>query len=138
MGIKDIIKKTIENLEFSYAPYSNFHVSAILETEEGKLYQGVNLENASYPVGICAERSAFASALSKGERNFKRLVLVGAKKGESPEIISPCGMCRQFMREFCEDDFELVFAKSPDEYKVYTFKDILPLSFSKEDLDEHN
>jgi len=137
MEIKDLIQETIDNLANSYAPYSSFKVSALLETEEGKFYPGVNIENASYSPTNCAERTAFFTAVGQGERKFKRIFIVGGKDGIVEDYTAPCGVCRQVMMEFCNpDSFEIILAKSPEDYRVYKLKDLLPLGFGPSDLCE--
>lgn len=121
------IKEAIEAKKRAYAPYSGFHVGAALLCENGKVFAGCNIENSSYPVTLCAERSAIASAISSGEIKFRAIVISG-----DTDYCAPCGMCRQMMDEFVTDDFEIVLAKNEDEYKVYKMKDILPLSFKFE------
>ena len=125
------LKKLINN---SYSPYSKFRVGAILVTKDGNEFNGVNVENASYGASICAERSAFAQALSVGERNFKMLAIVGGKRGEYPlkNYCSPCGMCRQFISEFCDEDFKIILAKSVDDYKIFRLSELLPYSFHEQ------
>lgn len=112
----------------SYAPYSGFSVGAAVLCGSKKIYTGVNVENASYPVGLCAERSAFAAAVSAGEREFLAVAIAGGRKKEiSPA--SPCGMCRQFMRELCPDDMTVIVVTAPQKYKLYTLQELLPESF---------
>lgn len=119
----------------AYAPYSHFTVGAALLGKDGKIYTGCNIENAAYPVGICAERTAFSKAISERCRAFEALAVVGAPEDkEGSDICAPCGMCRQFIREFCGDDFPVVLARiSGDgditERRVYRFGDLLPESF---------
>ena len=115
--------------ENAYAPYSGFYVGAALLTEEGTIYSGANVENASYPVGICAERSAFSAAVSAGERRFAAIAIVGGKKDKKTDFCFPCGMCRQFMAEFCKEDFQIILANSSDNYKLYNMGMLLPKTF---------
>ncbi len=130
------IEKAISNISNSYAPYSDFYVSAVLVTKSGKVYLGNNIENASYSLTICAERNAFFTAVREGNRDFDYIVIVGGKKGLVTGYCPPCGACRQVMQEFCEEDFRIVLAKSVDEYKVYTLKELLPLAFSEDSMEE--
>lgn len=134
MDIKLLIKEAINNLNNAYAPYSKFYVSAILYTKSGKIYKGVNIENASYPAGICAERSAISEAISHGDKDFEMIVIVGGKDGKVENYCPPCGICRQSLSEFVDDNFKIVLAKSEDDYKIYHIDDLLPESFSKNDL----
>lgn len=128
--IEKLIEETIKNKKNSYSPYSNFRVSALVKTKNGKIFKGVNIENAAYSPTICAERSALASAISNGEREFSYIVINGDSKDTFP-----CGVCRQFIREFSDSDTKIVIANSTDDYKIYTIEDLLPHSFSKKDLE---
>ncbi len=124
-----LIKLALDNKEKSYSPYSHFRVSAVVLTKEGEVFEGVNIENASYSPTICAERSALAAAISKGFREFDTIVITG----DSTDTY-PCGVCRQFMAEFFDEDTKIVIANSVDDYKTYTLEDLLPYSFGKKDL----
>lgn len=114
--------------ENAYAPYSNFKVAAVLVTKNGRVFTGVNVENASYGLTICAERTALVKAVSEGEREFS-LLLVFANT-EKP--VTPCGACRQFMAEF--GNFEIVLANGRGETVRTTVAELLPHAFSKSDL----
>ena len=127
--LKELIKLALDNKEKSYSPYSHFRVSAVVLTKEGEVFEGVNIENASYSPTICAERSALAAAISKGFRDFDTIVITG----DSTDTY-PCGVCRQFMAEFFDEDTKIVIANSVDDYKTYTLEDLLPYSFGKKDL----
>ncbi len=130
--IKSLITKAIAVRENSYCIYSNFAVGAACLGNSGGIYVGTNIENISYPVGICAERVAMSNGIANGEKKFSAIAIVGYTKGGSLEnrgYCSPCGMCRQFMAEFAADDFIIILAKSPTEYKTVAFKDILPMTF---------
>ncbi len=126
--------------KYSYAPYSHYCVGAALLGEDGKIYTGCNIENASYPVGICAERTAFAKAVSEGCRKFKALLIAGAasdKRGS--DLCAPCGMCRQTIREFCGEDFPIIMIKADGagavtDSRIYKLKELLPESFGPENL----
>lgn len=130
-NLKKLIQMAIDNKKNSYSPYSNFRVSALVVTKTGEIYKGVNIENASYPATICAERSALASCISDGHRDIDYLILTADAKDTSP-----CGVCRQFMAEFLDEDSKIVLANSVDDYKVYRMDEILPLSFKKDKLEE--
>lgn len=129
-NLEELIQRAIDNKENSYSPYSNFRVSALVLTKTGKLYEGINIENASYSATLCAERSALAAAISAGERKFDTIIITG-----DSEDTFPCGVCRQFMAEFFDDDTKLVIANSVSDYKIYTMDGLLPHSFSKKDLE---
>ena len=99
--VEKLIDTAIEQLKFSYTPYSNFKVGAALLTKSGKIYTGCNIENASYTPTNCAERTAFFKAVSEGVRDFQAICIVGGKNGKLTEYTAPCGVCRQVMMEFC-------------------------------------
>lgn len=128
--IEKLIKKAIEMLNFSYAPYSNFYVGAALLTSEGEIYTGCNIENAAYGPSNCAERTAIFKAVSEGKKEFEAIAVVGGKNGKIENFCPPCGVCRQVLAEFCKKDFEIVLAKSTNEYKIMTLEQLLPESFS--------
>lgn len=118
------IKEAFEAQKNAYAPYSNFKVGAALLCSDGRVYKGCNIENSSYPVTICAERTAVASAIADGNRDFKAIVITGGD-----DCCYPCGMCRQTLAEFADEDFRIVLAKSENETKVYKLGELLPESF---------
>lgn len=132
-----LIEKAIEVLPNSYAPYSNYNVGAAALFDSGKIYTGVNVENASYGAAICAERNAIFHAAAEGERRLVALAVVGGLGGDiESEYSAPCGICRQVMREFAEpEDMIVICAKSPDDYKEYTLAELLPESFGPEYLE---
>ena len=112
----------------AHSPYSNFQVGAALKTKSGKVYLGCNIENHGIQ-GICGERTAFAKALSEGERQFESITIVGAPKGEKPiKECMPCGYCRQFMSEFVDENFK-IYTLDGDSVNEYTINEILPYSF---------
>lgn len=136
MYTEELVKKALEMRNFSYTPYSNFNVGAALLTQEGKIYTGCNIENASYTPSNCAERTAFFKAVSEGERNFKAIAIAGGKKdAKELNYCSPCGVCRQVMMEFCDyDSFDIILVKSENEYKTYKLKELLPMGFGPKEL----
>ncbi|MBQ7364182.1 MAG: cytidine deaminase [Clostridia bacterium] len=123
-----LLSFAMEARKKSYSPYSEFRVGAALLTEDDKVYLGCNIENASYSVTCCAERTALFSAVAAGERKFKALALVGGKQDEPDDEIFPCGVCRQALCEFCPPDMPIV-VKYKDTYRVFLLKDILPMAF---------
>ncbi|MCQ2505652.1 MAG: cytidine deaminase [Lachnospiraceae bacterium] len=129
--IKELIVKAFDARKNAYAPFSNFYVGAALLCKDGSIYKGCNVENSAYPVGLCAERNAFPSALCEGKTEFEAIAIVGGNKDEKEfDFCPPCGMCRQFMREFVEpSEFKIILAKSEDDYIVKTLEDLLPMSF---------
>lgn len=124
-------------LNFSYAPYSHFHVGAALLTKDGKIYTGCNIENAAYGPSNCAERTAFFKAVSEGNLKFDAIMVVGGPNGKIKDFCPPCGVCRQVMMEFCNpDEFKIFLAKSKDDIVEYTLKELLPLGFGNADLNK--
>lgn len=133
--IEELIAAAIDQLAFSYAPYSDFKVGAALLTQEGRIFTGCNIENASYTPTNCAERTAFFKAVSEGERQFRAICIVGGQGGVLTGYAAPCGVCRQVMREFCDPDtFEIILAVSKEKYDIYKLKDLLPMGFGPENL----
>lgn len=131
----ELVALAKEAREHAYVPYSGYSVGAALLTKDGKIYQGCNIENAAYGPTNCAERTAFFTAVYQGEREFAAIAVVGGKKGEPlAGYFAPCGVCRQVMREFCDDDFKIVLGGKDDEYKVMSLAEMLPQSFSPKDL----
>ena len=129
-----LMQCAVEARKMSYAPYSDFHVGAALLGKSGKVYTGCNVENAAYSPTNCAERTAVFKAVSEGEKEFTAIAIVGGKSDELADFCAPCGVCRQVLAEFCDKDFRLVLG-NPKEIKVYTFAEILPFSFGKNDLE---
>jgi len=115
----------------AYCPYSNFRVGATILTHDDVFIDGANVENASYPVGTCAERVAFGKAITEGHRKFKAVAVATDLKGTPA---SPCGMCRQFIREFCELDTPVFMFDKEGAYVVMRLEQLLPLSFGPEAL----
>ena len=106
---EQLIQSAIDQLKFSYTPYSGFKVGAALLSEDGKIYTGCNIENAAYTPTNCAERTAFFKAVSEGVRDFKAICVVGGKDGHLTEYAAPCGVCRQVMMEFCDPNtFQII------------------------------
>lgn len=133
-----LVKEAFEAQKRAYTPYSHFQVGAALLAKSGKIYRGCNIENAAYTPTNCAERTAFFKAVSEGEREFAAIAIVGNKEGVLPDAdhyVSPCGVCRQVMMEFCDPKtFEVILASRPDNYKIYTLEEILPLGFGPGEL----
>lgn len=136
--IQNLIQSAIESREKAYVPYSNFAVGAALLTNGGKIYNGCNIENASYTPTNCAERTAVFKAVSEGEKEFVAIAVVGGHKDEGiRELIFPCGVCRQVLVEFCDPKkFKVFIAKNVDDYEEYLLEDILPKSFSPKNLEK--
>ena len=122
----ELINMAKEAMKNSYSPYSNFAVGAALITDSGKVYTGCNVENASFGGTICAERTAALKAVSEGERKIEHLAIVSS----SGDLTFPCGICRQFLSEFMEEDGRVILEDSVHRIKVYTLGELLPESFS--------
>ena len=133
MNREDLIKKAIEARELAYCPYSNFKVGAAALFEDGNIYTGCNIENASYGATNCAERTAIFNGVSKGNKVLKALALIG----DVNNFTYPCGICRQVICEFAESsDIKIYIIKNENEVLEKTLEDILPGAFSKKDLDK--
>ena len=128
--MKMLIKLAMEARGKSYCPYSGFAVGAALQTKEGKIYQGCNIENAAFTPTNCAERTAFFKAVSEGEKEFCRIAIVGGKKDGVLERTSACGVCLQVMQEFCDPDaFEVILATAEEKYEILKLRQLLPYGF---------
>ncbi|MGN1479540.1 MAG: cytidine deaminase [Acutalibacteraceae bacterium] len=123
----------VKAMENSYSPYSGFKVGAALESKSGKVFTGCNVENAAFTPTCCAERVALFKAVSEGEREFKKIAVAGGKSGNIDSVCTPCGVCRQALAEFCGADFKIICA-GRDEVKSFTLSELLPHSFSSEDV----
>lgn len=135
--VREDIRLALSNLSMAYTPYSDHKVSSVLVTKKGAVYTGVNIENAAYSPTICAERTAFAKAVSEGERDFDRIIIVGGLHGNVKSYCAPCGVCRQVMMEFCDPKtFRVILAITEDDYKEFTLEEILPMGFGPKDLDK--
>lgn len=130
MDDRELIRMAFKAMEKAYAPYSQYKVGAALLCADGRVFTGCNIENAAYSPTVCAERTAFFKAVCEGEREFKKLAVVGGKYGAVTDYFVPCGVCRQVMSEFCGDDFLVLIAKSDDDYLSKTLNDLLPCRFS--------
>ncbi len=128
--IKTLIESAMKMREKAYCTYSNYSVGAALLTEDGEIFLGCNVENASSPAGICAERVAFSSAVASGKKSFKGIAICGGKKGEkSTELAYPCGICRQVMSEFCTNAFNVIVASDTSNFKIYSLDELVPFPF---------
>lgn len=161
MQESELIKLAYQARQRAYVPYSHFGVGAALETADGRVFQGCNIENASYTPTVCAERTAIFKAVSEGYRQFRRIAIVGGpmetnaptqrqpdavagldgkntaneRDFSTPEYCPPCGVCRQVMAEFCDPKiFQVLLARSLQDYKIYTLGELLPLNFGPGDL----
>ena len=119
---------------YAYAPYSGYRVGAALLGKSGRVYTGCNVENAAYTPTNCAERTAVFKAVSEGEREFSAIAVCGGAGEEPDDGCTPCGICRQVLREFCDEDLPIIL-KSGDGTVTITLGELLPFSFSKASLD---
>ena len=137
VSYEQLIENAIEARKMAYTPYSKYKVGAALLSSENKIIKGCNIENAAYGPTNCAERTAFFKAVSEGVKEFSAIAIVGGLENET-DLFSgyafPCGVCRQVMREFCDSEFEIVVARSTDDYKVYTLGELLPERFKQDNL----
>lgn len=132
-----LVEAAIEATKYAYVPYSNFKVGAAILAENGKIYTGCNIENASYSPTNCAERTAIFKAVSEGVTKFKKIAVVGGPGGNLENYCPPCGVCRQVISEFADDEFELILGTSKNTYAVYNFfEEVLPLSFTAKELNK--
>ena len=125
---QELLRVAIKNMEYVYAPYSNYPVSAALLTSSGKIFSGVNIENAAYPTSICAERVAVFKAVSEGERSFQAIAVV------TPNAGMPCGSCRQVLSEFGLDTIVIIADKHGKIVLEQTIAELLPGAFRPGDL----
>lgn len=130
MDMEKLMALAIEAMGHAYVPYSGYKVGAALLCKDGSVYQGCNIENASYSPTVCAERTAFFKAVYDGHRDFAAIAVCGGKDGVITGAFPPCGVCRQVMREFCEDDFLIYLIGAEGTYETVTLSDLLPHSFS--------
>lgn len=127
---KLLVKEAYEAQKKAYIPYSHWAVGAALLTADGKIYRGCNIESSTFSPTVCAERTAFFKAVSEGERNFVAIAIVGNDVNTpigQGDICPPCGVCRQVMTEFCTGEFEIVLARSYDDFEVHTLAELMPL-----------
>ena len=136
MDKKDLFNIAKESIKNSYAPYSNYNVGASLLCKNGNVYKGCNIENASYSLTNCAERTALFSAIASGEKEFVAICVVGGKNGEITDYAMPCGVCRQALSEFCDANLKVFVGKNEDDIKEFTLSELLPYSFDKSKLGE--
>ena len=126
MATTELINLAVEVSQQAYVPYSHFPIGAVLLTKDGEIYTGVNIENASFGLTNCGERTAIFKAVSEGAREFQELIIYG----QTEKPISPCGACRQVMAEFFEPDLPVTLVSQNKSTVVMTVKDLLPYSFT--------
>lgn len=130
-----LAQKACEVMQNAYAPYSKFHVGACVQAEDDSMYVGCNVENASYGLVNCAERSAILALISAGKKRIKALAIVGP----GPDLITPCGACRQVIREFAAPDAPIYLCDSRGKIiETTNINKLLPWSFGPEHLDKDN
>ncbi len=152
MTEKELIMAAFAARENAYTPYSGYKVGAALLSKDGSVVTGCNVENSSYGLCNCAERTAVFKAVSEGKSGFTMIAIVGGlaeagdtcdksdkedgyKINETADYAYPCGACRQVLREFCEPKtFKVIVARSCDDFKVYTLEELLPHSFGPDSL----
>ncbi len=127
---KEIAQEAVKAKSKGLPKYSNFHVGAALLTKNGKIYHGANIENSSYGLTICAERTAAFQAVLEGERNFTAIAIAS----DAEDFLPPCGACRQVLLELCGKELEVVMVNHKNEIKKFSLKDLLPFSFGEEHL----
>lgn len=129
MTPEELVQMAIRAMQGAYAPYSGYQVGAALLCADGTVYTGCNIENASFTPTVCAERTAFFKAITDGHRAFSAIAVCGGKDGVITGYFPPCGVCRQVMREFCDDDFLIHMAGAQGAVKTRTLAQLLPESF---------
>lgn len=127
-NIKELVQKAIEAKSKALPKYSNFYVGAALLTENNNIYLGGNIENSSYGLTICAERTAVFQAILNGERKFTAIAIVG----DTEDFLPPCGACRQVLADLCDKDLDVVMANNKGETKILKLNELLPFSFGEE------
>ena len=127
--LSTLLKRSIAAKEKSYSPYSKFRVGSALLTEKDEIFDGCNVENASYGLSICAERTAIVKAISCGHRKIKAIAI----STDVEEFLAPCGACRQYIAEFGVD-CDVYLVKSDLSYKSMTLRELLPMAFTVDDL----
>ena len=130
MEPKELMNRAKEAMKHSYSPYSGFKVGAALLCADGTVYEGCNIENASYSPTVCAERTAFFKAVYDGHRDFEAIAVCGGKQGKISGFFPPCGVCRQVMGEFCGPDFKIYMIGPEKQWKEVTLSQLLPFGFS--------
>ena len=130
MTPEKLCEMAVEAMAHAYAPYSGYKVGAALLCADGTVYQGCNIENASYSPTVCAKRTAIFKAVFDGHRDFTAIAVCGGKDGVLSGAFPPCGVCRQVMREFCRDDFTVYLVGEGGSFRSLTLGELLPHSFS--------
>ena len=129
MATTELIDLAIETSKKAYVPYSHFPIGAVLVAKNGQIFTGVNIENASFGLTNCGERTAIFKAVSEGVTDFEELIVYG----ETEQPVSPCGACRQVMAEFFSQDLKVTLVAKDKSTVVMTVKELLPYSFTNLD-----
>jgi len=129
MKDEELVKLASQAKQKAYAPYSKFRVGAAVETDSGRVYSGINIENAAYGATNCAERTAIFKAVSEGEKRIKTIAVAS----DSSEYVFPCGICRQVISEFADSGTRILVSKKDGNYNTYTVGELLPHAFKKSD-----
>lgn len=129
MDYKTLAHKAVEAKANALPPYSNFNVGAALLTTDGDVYLGCNIENSTYGLTMCAERTAIFKAISEGKRKFKAIAIAS----DSPDYITPCGACRQIIYDLC-GEIDIICTNGNEDYKIFKTSELLPLAFGDKDL----
>lgn len=129
MDYTQLAEEAIKAKLKAHPPYSNFHVGAALLTQDDKVYHGANIENSSYSLTICAERTAIFDAYLEGERKFKAMAIAS----DAPDFCPPCGACRQVISDLC-GNIDVIMVNHKEEIKVLKLSDLLPFAFGDENL----
>ena len=132
---EELIQKAVTQLDYAYAPYSDFKVGAALLCKDGRIFTGCNIENSAFSPTNCAERTAFFKAVSEGERKFRAICIIGGKDISETVCTPPCGVCRQVMAEFCDPKkFKVILASGREKYRILRLEELLPFGFGSEYL----
>ena len=131
MRIEDLISMAADARKNAYVPYSNFRVGAALIMDDGSVYTGCNIENASYGATNCAERTAIFKAVSEGHRKISAICIVGSKEGS---FAFPCGICRQVISEFSDENTKVIVAQNAEKYIIRSVEELIPDAFTPKDL----
>ena len=128
---KTLIEAAARAKDKAYAPYSGFRVGAALLSQDGQIFTGCNVENVSFSATNCAERTAFFKAVSEGITEFSAIAVISDREA----YISPCGVCRQVMVEFCKPDFQILMCGASGGFKQMSLAELMPEMFDKQSLD---
>ena len=126
---KELAQTALEMRRFAYVPYSHHAVGSALLAADGRVFTGCNVENSAFGPTICAERTAFVKAVSEGAKEFEAIAIAGGFEEVPEKYCAPCGVCRQVMTEFCDENFIVILAKAPEDRREYTLGELLPLGF---------